>query len=75
MKTEERLGADYRGTGLTVGPHPMARRRDEMNRLGVIPAIQLDQIPNGRLGQIAGAVIVRQRPRNSQGICIFEYRG
>ena len=24
MNTEERLWADYRGTGLTVGRHPMA---------------------------------------------------
>ena len=27
MKTEERLVADYAGTGLTTGPHPMAYRR------------------------------------------------
>jgi len=67
MNTEERLWADYRGTGLTVGPHPMARRRDEMNRFGVIPAIELDRIPNGRLVQIAGAVIVRQRPGTAKG--------
>jgi error-prone DNA polymerase len=49
MNIEERLWADYRGTGLTVGRHPMAHRRAEMNALGVIPAIQLAQIPNGRL--------------------------
>ena len=33
MNTEERLWADYRGTGLTVGKHPMAHRA-EMNALG-----------------------------------------
>ena len=31
MSTEERLWADYRGTGLTIGKHPMAHRRGEMN--------------------------------------------
>ncbi len=35
MTTEERLWADYRGTGLTIGRHPMAYRRAEMNALGV----------------------------------------
>ncbi len=28
MKVEERLVADYHGTGLTTGPHPMAYRRN-----------------------------------------------
>src|SRR4051812_39015281 len=32
MSDEERLVADYRGTGMTVGPHPMAYRRSEMQR-------------------------------------------
>ena len=27
MSAEERLVADYEGTGLTLGPHPMAFRR------------------------------------------------
>jgi error-prone DNA polymerase len=29
MDIEERLVADYHGTGLTTGPHPMAYRREE----------------------------------------------
>jgi len=45
----------------------MAHRRAEMNALGVIPAIQLAQIPNGRLVRIAGSVIVRQRPGTANG--------
>jgi error-prone DNA polymerase len=67
MNTEERLWADYRGTGLTVGRHPMAWRRDEMNALGVTRAIDLPKIPNNRLVRIAGAVIVRQRPGTANG--------
>src|SRR5207302_6485341 len=67
MNTEERLGADYRGTGLTVGKHPMAYRRAEMQALGVIPAMHLAGLPNGRLVRIAGAVIVRQRPGTAKG--------
>jgi error-prone DNA polymerase len=67
MNTEERLWADYSGTGLTVGKHPMAYRRAEMQVLGVVPAMHLARIPNGRLVRIAGSVIVRQRPGTAKG--------
>jgi error-prone DNA polymerase len=67
MSTEERLWADYRGTGVTVGKHPMAWRRIEMNALGVVPAMHLASIPNGRIVRIAGSVVVRQRPGTAKG--------
>jgi error-prone DNA polymerase len=67
METEERLWADYRGTGLTVGRHPMAHRRAEMDALGVTRAAELPQLPNGRAVRIAGCVIVRQRPGTAKG--------
>ena len=67
MDHEERLWADYRGTGLTIGKHPMAWRRIEMNALGVIPAMHLASIPDGRIVRIAGSVIVRQRPGTAKG--------
>jgi error-prone DNA polymerase len=67
MDHEERLWADYRGTGLTVGKHPMAWRRVAMNALGVIPAIHLASVPDGRIVRIAGSVIVRQRPGTAKG--------
>jgi error-prone DNA polymerase len=34
MTDEERLTADFRGTGLTLGRHPMAYRRSEMDARG-----------------------------------------
>jgi error-prone DNA polymerase len=67
MDAEERLWADYSGTGITVGRHAMAHRRAEMNALGVARASELERIPNGRLVRIAGAVIVRQRPGTAKG--------
>jgi len=67
MNTEERLWADYRGTGLTVGRHPMAYRRAEMKVLGVKSAAELEHVPDGRIVRIAGAVIVRQRPGTANG--------
>jgi error-prone DNA polymerase len=67
MSTEERLWADYRGTGVTVGKHPMAWRRIEMNALGVVPAMHLGSIRNGAVVRIAGSVVVRQRPGTAKG--------
>jgi error-prone DNA polymerase len=67
MNTGERLFADYHGTGLTIGKHPMAYRRAEMEKLRVIRAADLARVPNGRVVRIAGSVIVRQRPGTAKG--------
>jgi error-prone DNA polymerase len=67
MNTEERLWADYRGTNVNIGKHPMAHRREEMNALGVTRAVDLAKIRNGRMVRIAGSVIVRQRPGTANG--------
>jgi error-prone DNA polymerase len=67
MTHEERLVADFHGTGLTVGPHPMAYRRAEMKAMGIHPACELKSIPSGRRLRIAGCVIARQRPGTAKG--------
>ncbi len=67
MSGEERLMADYGGTGLTVGRHPMAYSRTRLDRLGVTRASDLGRVPDGRVVRIAGAVIVRQRPGTAKG--------
>jgi error-prone DNA polymerase len=68
MNVEERLIADSQGIGMTIGPHPMAYRRAEMDRMRVIPAASLASLPNGRAVRVAGNVIVRQRPSTAKGI-------
>ena len=67
MTAEERLIADYHGTGLTVGPHPMLYRREEMNRMHVVSAIDLHRLKHGQWARIAGCVIARQRPGTANG--------
>ena len=67
MTAEERLVADFRGTGMTVGPHPMAYRRAEMRELGIRAAIELARLPDGTHVRVAGAVIARQRPGTAKG--------
>jgi error-prone DNA polymerase len=68
MTTPERLFADYHGTSLTVGCHPMHYRREEMNGLGVTAARDLAKVGNGGRVRVAGSVIVRQRPGTAKGI-------
>ncbi len=67
MSAEERLVADFRGTGMTVGPHPMAYHRARMNKMGVHRASDLGQISSGRRVKTAGCVIARQRPGTAKG--------
>ncbi len=67
MNTAERLVADYAGTGLTVGRHPMHYRRDELRRSGVRSAEELRHAKDGDLVQAAGCVIARQRPGTAKG--------
>jgi error-prone DNA polymerase len=67
MTVEERLVADYAGTGLTVDKHPMYRRRPELHRQGVRSAEELKNCRNGEFVRAAGCVIARQRPGTAKG--------
>jgi error-prone DNA polymerase len=67
MTADERLAADFAGTGVTLGPHPMARRRPALARAGVVRARDLRQQPDGAVVRVAGSVIVRQRPGTAKG--------
>jgi error-prone DNA polymerase len=67
MTDAERLMADFRGTGMTVGPHPMSYCRAAMTKLGVRRAYELEHLPNGIRLRIAGAIIARQRPGTAKG--------
>jgi error-prone DNA polymerase len=68
MTDEERLVADFRATGMTVGPHPMQYRRAEMKKMGIYRACDLAQLPNGRRLRVGGCVIARQRPGTAKGM-------
>jgi len=67
MTTQERIFADFHGTGLTVGPHPLAQYRAQLNAHGISPAGILKHLPDGKPVNVVGAVIVRQRPGTAKG--------
>ena len=67
MTTDERLAADYMGTGLTTGPHPMAYHRETLRQEGILSADELMQRRSNLPVRIAGCVIARQRPGTAKG--------
>jgi len=67
MNHEERLVADFHGTGLTVGPHPVAYRREWLTAMGIRRASELRDLPSGKRLRIGGCVITRQRPGTAKG--------
>jgi error-prone DNA polymerase len=67
MTTEERIVADFLGTGMTVGPHPLAYHRAALRAAGVRMAVELPKLPDGMRVRVAGAVIARQRPGTAKG--------
>jgi error-prone DNA polymerase len=67
MTADERLAADFAGTGVTLGPHPMALRRRALAQAGVVRAADLRGRPDGIRVRVAGSVIVRQRPGTAKG--------
>jgi error-prone DNA polymerase len=67
MTAEERIVADFLGTGLTVGPHPLAYHREALRGAGIRCASELPKLPDGTHVRVAGAVIARQRPGTAKG--------
>ncbi len=67
MTADDRLRADYAGMGLTIGPHPLALRRDDLARRGILSAADLASAADGRRVRVAGMVITRQRPGTAKG--------
>jgi len=66
MNAGERLEADFAGTGMTTGPHPMALLRSGLP--GIHRAIDLAEVPEGQVVRMAGLVICRQRPGTAKGV-------
>jgi error-prone DNA polymerase len=67
MTAEEKLVADFRRTGMTIGPHPMAYHRRELQKEHIRAAAELRNLPDGTPVRIAGSVIARQRPGTAKG--------
>ncbi len=68
MELSEHVVQDYATTGLSLKAHPVSFVRPELDRLHVTPAAALSSARNGDRIQIAGLVLVRQRPGTAKGV-------
>jgi error-prone DNA polymerase len=68
MTAAEETVADFLGTSLTAGVHPMAHVRRTLQKQGVVRTADLARFPQGARLKTAGSVIVRQRPGTAKGV-------
>ena len=67
----EHVVADYQTLRLSLKAHPMAFLRASMTRQGYRCAADVATIRNGQRLQLAGLVLVRQRPGSAKGVCFI----
>jgi error-prone DNA polymerase len=63
----EQMVADYRTTGMSLGEHPMALLRGDLEA-GVLGSVELERAGDGSQVRVAGMVVARQRPATAKGI-------
>ncbi|HRI03822.1 MAG TPA: error-prone DNA polymerase [Pyrinomonadaceae bacterium] len=68
MEGIELVEADLRKTGISIGKHPMAFVREDLNKRGVLSAQQTRNLKKGQVVSAAGAVIIRQRPMTANNV-------
>ena len=59
---------DYRALQLSLRAHPLTFLRDELARRGVTRCADLATIRDGRHVEVAGIVLVRQKPGSAKGV-------
>ncbi len=68
MEGLQLIEADLKKTGISIGRHPMAFIREELNKRGILTAIQSRDLKKGQIVSAAGAVIIRQRPMTANNV-------
>ena len=68
MEGIELVEADLRKTGISIGKHPMAFVREELDKRGILSARQTLNLKKGQVVSAAGAVIIRQRPMTANNV-------
>jgi error-prone DNA polymerase len=61
------LIADYRTTGMVLGPHPMELMRGELDK-AILRSADLERTDDGATVEVAGMVTARQRPETAKGV-------
>ena len=69
MPVCEQVVADYQTLRLSLKAHPMAFFRPSLTAQGYRPAARIATARHGQRAQVAGLVLVRQRPGSANGVC------
>jgi len=64
----ETIAADYDSLGLSMGRHPLALLRPQLDAAGLSSAEALRAVAHGRRAHAAGLVTCRQRPDTASGV-------
>jgi len=64
----EEIVADHASIGLTLGRHPLALLRKNLDRKRLIDSKTLNGLPHGSRARLAGLVTCRQRPDTASGV-------
>jgi error-prone DNA polymerase len=59
---------DYRSLQLSLRGHPMSFLRDQLDAMRVVRCADLCSIRDGRNVEVAGVILVRQRPGSAKGV-------
>ena len=71
LSHKEKLGWEYELLGLAPGDHVMSLWREELQKQGVLDSRQLAEQQDGQTVQVAGLVVVRQRPPTAKGFAFI----
>jgi error-prone DNA polymerase len=64
----ENIVADYASVGLSLGRHPLALLRGQLDAAGIMQAADVREFRNGGPVRACGIVITRQRPASAAGV-------
>ena len=59
---------DYRTLQLSLRAHPLTFLRDELRRQKVVTCADLEHLRDGRWIEVAGIILVRQKPGSAKGV-------
>jgi error-prone DNA polymerase len=71
MPLSEEVVADYQTTRLSLKAHPMAFLRPMLAERGFVRACDLRARKVRSMVQVAGVVLIRQRPGSAKGVCFI----
>ncbi|MEL6738127.1 MAG: OB-fold nucleic acid binding domain-containing protein, partial [Pseudomonadota bacterium] len=71
MPLSEEVVADYQTTRLSLKAHPMSFLRPDLAERGFVRACDLRNRKFRSMVQVAGVVLIRQRPGSAKGVCFI----